>query len=84
MISNINWWDVATTVLGAGIVGIGTILYRKVNEVLGHVEKFSIHIMECELRNKSHKQLHDDRREEINRRLNALEALIYHTHLEGK
>ena len=81
---NIDWWAVATTVVGAVIVGVGTILYHKINEVLNHVERFSIHIMECELRNKSHEQLHEDRRQELDRRLNVLESIAYHTHMEGK
>jgi len=69
----IDWWTVATTVTGATLVSMGGIIWRKVNNVLSHVEKFARHIDECEQRNENHAVIHKMQEQETNRRLTLLE-----------
>ena len=71
----IDWWSILTTLVGATLVGMGGIIWRKINSVLGHVEKFARHIDECEQRNKNHATIHRMQEQEVHRRLELLERM---------
>ena len=71
----IDWWSILTTLIGAALIGIGGILWKKVNQVLGHVAAFAKHIDECEQRNENHRTIHRMQEHEVNRRLEMLERM---------
>ena len=79
----IDWSTIITTIVGSSIVGLGGLIVSKINQVIGHVETFATHILECEMRNKTHAEVHKDNKEELNRRLDHLEHLAHKKHEGG-
>lgn len=73
----INWQDLTTTLIGGSILALVGLIYRAVRQILIKVEGFAAHILECEMRNENHAELHRQTREEVNRRLELLESMSH-------
>jgi hypothetical protein len=68
----IDWSNVATGVIGSGIVGVGGLLVSKVNKMMGMMQLFTEHLVECKII-----------REETGRRLDRLERMAHVKHEGG-
>ena len=79
MLTGIDWWSVATVVMGSSIIGLGTIVWKQINKILLHTELFAKHIADCETRAHlmaEHRARNEQHRIETERRLNLLETAI--------
>lgn len=83
----IDWATVITGIVGASITGsvvmVGSVIKGKVVELIDKIEQFSVHILQCEERNKAHDDMHRMSKEATDQRLDKLERLS-HRKREGE